>query len=87
MIGLDKKLSEGRRMPKKAVMEAVGATPNTTYKEFAAMLRDAMGPKAFEGRKITEPLPLTQVKPAVAKALKLRRSTPYTGIVQKAWAP
>uniref|UniRef100_A0A6C0J2E6 Uncharacterized protein n=1 Tax=viral metagenome TaxID=1070528 RepID=A0A6C0J2E6_9ZZZZ len=83
MTGLEKKLSEGKRMPKKQVMKVVGATPETTFTDFAGKLRDAVGP--LSGRKITEPIPLNQVDPALKKALKLTSPTPYTTIVKKSW--
>lgn len=84
MTGLDKKLSEGKRMPKKEVLEAIGATPQTTYADYAGKLRDAVG--TLKGRKITEPVPMSQVDPALKKALKLTSPTPYTTIVKKSWA-
>lgn len=84
MAGLDKSLREGNRLPKKSVMTAVGATPETTYTEFAGMIRGAVGP--LTGRKITAPVPLRQIQPDLRKALKLRDSTPYTSIIKRAWA-
>ena len=85
MTGLDKKLSEGKRMPKKEVMKVLGATPQTTYINFAGKLRDAVG--TLKGRKITEPVPMNQVDPALKKALKLTSPTSYTAIVKKSWGP
>jgi hypothetical protein len=83
MTGLDKKLSEGKKMPKKAAMVALDATSNTSYTEFAGKLRDAVG--TLKGRKITDPVPLAQIDPALKKALGLKTATPYTKIVQKTW--
>jgi len=79
------KLSDGKRKPKKEVMKALGATPQTTYTDFAGKLRDAVG--NLKGRKITDPVPMSQVDPALKKALKLTSPTPYTTIVKKSWGP
>lgn len=83
MTGLDKKLSEGKRMPRKAAMNALDATSETSFAEFAGKLRYAVG--TLKGRKITEPIPLAQIDPDLKKALRLKSATPYTKIVQKAW--
>lgn len=83
MTGLDKKLSGGKRMPKKEVMKALGATPQTTYIDFAGKLKDAVG--SLKGRKINEPVPMGQIDPALKKALRLTSPTPYTTIVKMSW--
>ena len=88
MTGLDKKLSDGRKMPKNSVMTAVGATPDTTYTEFGGMVRAAVG--NLKGRRINEPIPIAQIQkqmtPALRKALKLTSDTKYTDILVKVWA-
>lgn len=83
MTGLDKKLSEGKRMPRKAAMNALDATSKTSFAEFAGKLRDAVG--TLKGRRITDPTPLAQIDPDLKRALRLRSATPYTKIVQKTW--
>ena len=84
MNGLTKPLSEGKRMPKKEVLEAIGATPETTYAEYVALLKDKVG--NLKGLQITDPVPLKQIDKALKIALGLKKDTSYTDIVKMSWS-
>jgi hypothetical protein len=82
-VGLGKAMSEAKRKPRAAVLKAVGATPRNTFTNFAKKFAVASGP--LKGRKLMDPVPLHQVKPALTKALRLKTSTPYPIMLKRAY--
>ena len=82
-VGLGKAMRDAKRKPRAAVLKAVGATPSNTFTNFVKKFAVASGP--LKGRKLMDPVPLKQVKPALKKALRLKTATPYPRMLKKAY--
>ena len=76
-------MKDAKRKPRAAVLKAVGVTPSQTFTSFARKFAAASGP--LKGRKLMDPVPLKQVKPALKKALRLTTATPYPRMLKKAY--
>ena len=76
-------MKNAKRKPRRAVMKAVGVTPNNTFKTFAIKFAKASGP--LKGRPLKDPLPLEQVNVELKNALGLRMDTPYPRMLARAF--
>ena len=85
MTGFNTKLKDSKKMPRIKVMNAIGATPESTWNEFSAKLRNAVGP--MTGHRPTDKLPLEQILPALKIALGLRKPVTFAEILGRAHVP
>lgn len=76
-------MKDAKRKPRAVVLKAVGATPSQTFVSFTKKFALASGP--LKGRKLMDPVPLKQVKPALKKALRLKIATPYPRMLKRAY--